>query len=95
MDTILFATVAAAGLIGWMMCYRNPRVSKWWRPMAFLGVFFLSIYLFFVIAGARLEWWNGTTMDRPVLALALLPVLAWPVRSPKPTRMSAVREVAS
>lgn len=81
MDTLLLATVAAGGLIGWLACIRNDRVSKWWRPIALIGVFFLPVYLFFVLAGARLEWWNGTTMDRPILALSLLPVLAWPIRS--------------
>lgn len=83
-DTILFGTVAAAGLIGWLMCWSNARVHWAWKVVAPLALFALSVYLLFLLAGIRMELWSDVKMDRWVLAAALAPVMAWPMRAPKP-----------
>jgi len=95
MDTLFFSTVAAAGMIGWLKCYRDPRVFWAWKWVVPFALFFLSIYLFFTLMGANLAWWNGTTMDRPIVALCLAPILAWPVKARQPEPLPGPREVMS
>lgn len=80
MDTVFLMTVAAAGLIGWILCRGNTKVARVWKWISIPAVVWLGVYLVFTLSGARMEWWSFAQMDRPTLVLALLPILAWPIR---------------
>lgn len=85
MDALFFAVVSAAGIVGWFLCYRNPRVNVVWRWVAIPSTIFLSAYLLYILLYvAQATWWTGATMDRPLVAMAIGPILAWPIRSHKP-----------
>lgn len=94
MDAIILLTGAAAGLIGWLMCWGNERVNVLWKIfIAVPAIMMLSFYLVTTLPAARLEWWTGVLMDRVTMACCLLPVAAWPIRSPK--QVAARQQVRS
>lgn len=88
MDTVFLMTIAAAGLIGWVWCRTNPHVARPWLWLSIPAICCIGLYLVVALAGARMEWWSGATMDRPILALSLMPVLAWPIRRHGPKQIA-------
>ena len=80
-DGISIMTIAAASIVGWLLCVANKRVFWAWKMMAPMAVVYLSVYLFFALIGpgSSMVLWSGIEMDRVTLALSLLPVFVWPM----------------
>ncbi len=80
MDIFFICVIVVAGIIGWIACDRNRYVNWFWKA--------LSIFAFPLLIGAawmgmqdtQLVWWTHATIDKITLGVALLPILAWPVR---------------
>jgi len=80
-DGIPVMTIAAAALVGWLLCIANRRVFWAWKVIAPAAVIYLSGYVFFALIGPASDMvlWSGIEMDRVTLALSLLPVFVWPM----------------
>lgn len=80
-DGISIMTIAAAAIVGWLLCVANKRVFWGWKLIAPGAVIYLSGYLFFALIGpgSSMVLWSGIEMDRVTLALSLLPVFVWPM----------------